>query len=510
VAATGGNAGAGGGGPCTPGAEEACYEGPAGTEGVGPCTAGTKICARDGMSFGPCEGQILPAPDLCSTTADEDCSGAPTPCVDTTAWSKRFGGVSDDQAARVAVDPQAAVIVAGIFYGTTNLGGTPLTSAGDMDIFLLKLDSMGTHVWSKSFGDTTTDQAYGLATDASGNVILAGGFAASINFGGNTLYGSPGGDLFLAKFAPNGTHVWSKSFGATQAPATRAATDAQGNIYVTGFAQGNVNFGGGLFSLGSMMHVYVAKFDSNGNHVFSKVFGGSTTMYALGQGIGVDALGNVFVAGHYQGSISFGGPTLTSLGQTDIFLAKLDPVGNHVWSNSFGDQAEQQTYDLAADPNGNVVISGPLQGGANFGGGFIGSYARDFFLAKFTGQGNHVFSRAFYDTTNPMDQFGGWSAIDASGRVFGSNTSKGNIDYGGGVKPGGVGNSVSFVALQSSGAHLASNIFDAGGEEYSDAIAADPFGGVILAGHFYTTIDFGQGPLTSAGAADLFVAKLVP
>jgi len=62
---------------CTPGSTVACYDGPAGTEGVGTCAAGTQMCRADGSGFGPCQGSVTPAADLCGDGLDNDCDGTP-------------------------------------------------------------------------------------------------------------------------------------------------------------------------------------------------------------------------------------------------------------------------------------------------------------------------------------------------------------------------------------------------------------------------------------------------
>jgi hypothetical protein len=60
---------------CIPGDTASCYEGPAGTVGVGLCVAGLTTCAADGLSWGPCDGQVLPADETCGTPGDDDCDG---------------------------------------------------------------------------------------------------------------------------------------------------------------------------------------------------------------------------------------------------------------------------------------------------------------------------------------------------------------------------------------------------------------------------------------------------
>ncbi|WP_437685999.1 fibrinogen-like YCDxxxxGGGW domain-containing protein [Sorangium sp. So ce176] len=67
--------GGGGGRPCDPGSQDACYGGPPGTLNRGACRAGVRACDEQGEGYGPCAGQVLPAPDRCDTAEDEDCDG---------------------------------------------------------------------------------------------------------------------------------------------------------------------------------------------------------------------------------------------------------------------------------------------------------------------------------------------------------------------------------------------------------------------------------------------------
>src|SRR5262245_21050866 len=88
----GGAASTGGAAACAPGETESCYSGPAGTRGVGACMPGQRTCEPDGMGFGPCEGEVVPSFDDCSTTADEDCDGDVVACSGAHLWSRRFDG----------------------------------------------------------------------------------------------------------------------------------------------------------------------------------------------------------------------------------------------------------------------------------------------------------------------------------------------------------------------------------------------------------------------------------
>ena len=242
-------------------------------------------------------------------------------------WSRGFGDNSPASGTSVASDSDGNVVATGYFSGTVNFGGGDLTSAGGNDIFLAKLDSYGKHLWSKKFGNSAVNQrGEGVAIDGSGNVIITGSFDGTVNFGGGNLASAGGDDIFLAKFDSNGNHLWSKKFGnsAVNQGGESVTIDAASNVIITGSFDGTINFGGGNRAAGGV-DIFLAKFDSNGNHIWSKDFGDSFNQG--GKGVAIDALGNVIITGFFQSIVHFGSGNLTSAGDEDIFLAKFEPDG---------------------------------------------------------------------------------------------------------------------------------------------------------------------------------------
>ena len=112
------------------------------------------------------------------------------------------------------VDPAGNVIVAGHYRNTVDFGGGGLTAAGLDDLFVLKLDPNGSHAWSKSFGDASNQGTRGVATDASGAVFITGFMEGTVNFGAGDLISLGGQDAFLVKLSASGAHQWSRRFGA--------------------------------------------------------------------------------------------------------------------------------------------------------------------------------------------------------------------------------------------------------------------------------------------------------
>jgi hypothetical protein len=102
-------------------------------------------------------------------------------------WSKGLGGGGIDLGTAATTDPAGSVVMAGYFNGTVNLGGGNLVSAGGSDIFLAKYTAGGTHVWSLRLGSTTADIPVSIATDGAGNIFLTGFFTGTVDFGGGGL-----------------------------------------------------------------------------------------------------------------------------------------------------------------------------------------------------------------------------------------------------------------------------------------------------------------------------------
>jgi YVTN family beta-propeller protein len=419
------------------------------------------------------------------------------------AWSHGFGDAGLQYGYSVDVDGAGNSVATGYFQGTVDFGGGPLTSEGGNDIFVVKFDAAGNHIWSRSDGGFGHQEAYRVALDAAGNAFVTGTFADTLVIGEDVLVSAGANDIFVAKFDSTGVPVWSRKFGdLNEQVGYGLDTDGFGNVLVTGYFNGTVDFGGG--PLTGDYDVFVVKFDTAGNHVWSQRFGDDSDQF--GQGLGVDGAGNVLVTGYFYGDLDFGGGPLTSAGDVDIFVAKLDPAGNHIWSQRFGDATDQYGYNVAADGSGNVLVSGYYWGDVDFGGGTLtsaGDY--DIFVAKFDSAGTHLWSKRFGDAAQ---QAGYGLAVDGSGNVLLSGYLFGTVDFGGGTLTAPGGNNDIFVAkFDPAGTHVWSQNFGDADPQFGYGIAAEPGGHVVVTGGFQGEVNFGGSPITSGGNYDVFVAK---
>lgn len=418
------------------------------------------------------------------------------------SWSTNFGDASAQTAYGVATDASGNIVVTGTIQGTVNFGGGDLTSGGGYDVFIAKFDASGNHQWSQRFGDVLDQSPAAVATDAAGNIYVTGRFNGNIDFGGGNL--AAGGDaVFLAKFNSAGAHLWSQRFGdGSAARASSMAVDASNNVIIGGYFFSVINFGGGNLTSAGNYDVFLAKFNSGGTHQWSGSYGDVDDQQAAS--VAVDAAGSVVVTGNMEGTMDFGGGNLTSAGGLDIFLAKLDAGGTHQWSQRFGDTASiEQGYAVAIDASDNVILGGNVSGSVDFGGGtLVSTGGVDVFVAKFTTGGTHVWS-ALYG--NNISQFLNALAVDASGNITVCGQYSGTINFGGGDLTT-VGSSNMYLAsLTPSGAHRFSQRYG-DGSMYPYALTHDPSKNVIAAGGFNTSVNFGGSTLTSSGI-DIYLAK---
>jgi hypothetical protein len=349
-------------------------------------------------------------------------------------WSRVIGSTSDEAGKGVATDTSGNVLVTGYQGSySVDYGGGPQYDRGGNDIFIAKYSSAGSWVWSKTIGGSGYDQGNAIAADGSGNVFATGYIGAAaggVDFGGGPLVSAGLYDVFLAKYSAAGQYLWAKRFGGTGNDTGLAvSTDSAGNVIIAGTFEGTVDFGGGALSSAGLRDIFVAKYSATGQHLWSKRFGSSGD--EVGYGVAVDSAGDVVLSGKFQNSVSFGGTTLTSAGGDDIFLAKLSgATGAHVWSKRFGSTSGDVSLGVDVDGSGNVVMTGYFTGSVNFGGTVLSSSGLDVFVAKYNSAGTHIWSKRFggFDTQIPNGV-----AVKSTGEVTVVGYFAGSIDFGTGL-----------------------------------------------------------------------------
>ncbi|HEY1202016.1 MAG TPA: MBG domain-containing protein [Niastella sp.] len=453
-------------------------------------------------------------------------------------WAKRFGGGNSDYGFSTAVDASGNVYSTGNFIGTVDFdpgaGVQNLVAAGANDVYISKLDATGRLVWAKRIGGTSGDYANSIVVDASGNVYTTGYFSGTADFdpGPGTLNLTAAGffDTFISKLDASGNLVWAKNISSstrfTAVQAGTIAVDASGNVYTTGSLNGTVDFdpGPGIFNLTTAGGAdnFVYKLDAMGNFVWAKSIGSAGN--DTGESLAVDASGNVYTTGYFQGTVDFdpgtGTQNLSSVDDRDIFISKLDASGNFVWAKHIGGAGYDIGYSIKLDASANIYTTGFYQGTVDFDPGInsynlVSSGLTDIFISKLDAAGNFAWAKSMGGANSDH----GYSiAVDALGNVYTTGIFEGTADF----DPGpGTQNLVSagyfdiFISkLNTSGNLVWAKNMGGPGNDYGQSIAVDASGFVYFTGYFKETVDFDPGTntenLVSAGDLDSYIAKFSP
>lgn len=380
----------------------------------------------------------------------------------TFAWARAMSTIDRGEGTGIALDASGAnVYITGNFSGEINfhpgIGGIQdiiISKGGTFDIFVTKLDSSGAFVWGGAMGGLEADGGQGIALDASGvNVYITGFFRATADFDPDPdasdittdLTSAGETDIFVTKLNSDGTLVWAGSMGGTGADRGRGiaveVTEMLESVYITGFFQGTATdfdpdpmVADPITDLDSvgLTDVFVQKLDTDGVFVWARSMGG--TGADKGFSIAVDGAGNTYTTGTFEETADFDpgaeATDLTSAGQTDIFVSKLDSSGNFVLAGAMGGTGADTGNSIALDGSGNMYTTGTFEEKADFDPGArivnrISQGNTDIYISKLDSTGKFVWVKAMGGTD--LDR-GLGIAVDA-GDTYTTGDFEGTVDF---------------------------------------------------------------------------------
>jgi hypothetical protein len=244
-----------------------------------------------------------------------------------------------------------------------------------------------------------------ISVDGSGNIAVCGRFSEKLTFSPEVVVESPSAAAFCAKLDPSGDPLWARRLSDFDAfePSVggQGRFDALGNLVVAGHLGADLDLGAGLLAHAGGGDVFVAKLDPDGNALWSARFGDEAAQRVDSVAIGPQ--GDIVFVGHFGGSLDFGdGPLVAGDEGSSAFVARLDPLGNVMWSRSRGGYASAVSIDAA----GTIVVAGSEPIGAQSGG-------RLFALAA---SGDELWSREIAFESGSV-RLSGAAAIGMSGRL---------------------------------------------------------------------------------------------
>jgi hypothetical protein len=343
---------------------------------------GVYMCGR---TFGDLDGLHAGAGD--AWVARYDRAGNPY-------WIRQFGTHTLDRAYAVAPDGSG-----GVFVGGGTQGSLAGPSAGGLDVWLARYDSLGNETWIRQFGSSTLEWAFAAVPDGSGGVYLSGATAG--RFGGPHAGAT---DIWLARHDSAGNQTWIRQLGTSVVDNLfAAAPDGSGGVYLSGSTLGDL---GGPSA--GVQDVWLARFDGAGNQTWIRQFG--TNRLDEAYTAAPDGVGGVYLSGTTLGVLG-----ASSAGVQDVWLARFDAAGNQSWIRQFGTNRLDKAFGAAPDGAGGVFVGGATLGGFNGTNTGTNSRPHDIWLAQFDATGVQTWVEQI---GTDYDDYMYAAAADESGGVF--------------------------------------------------------------------------------------------
>lgn len=368
------------------------------------------------------------------------------------------------------------------------------------------LDLQKPEIIKNGTGYSTHDQAYGIFEDASGNLYQTGYYEGEITFGTSTLSSLGSRDIFVAKVNKNGGWDWAVSAGGTSTDFSKDLTcDASGNIYVTGYFYGTCYFGNQSVTAVGNSDVFIAKLSSSGEWLWVRAGLGSG--FNRGNSVVCDNSGYCYVGGSFESTISFGNLNLSSSGLRDIFVAKISPAGNWIWAVKAGGGGQEEALGLKYNTSNYFLgVTGYYSSNPTFGQTVLtGMGGRDIFVARLDTNGSWNWAKSAASSGAEESRS---IALDGAGNAVITGFYTTSVSFGGIVLQAATGKDVYVAKIDKSGNWIWAVNATGTGDQEAQAIGLDNGGNAYLTGLFYTEIKFANIELTALADRNLFVARI--
>lgn len=359
-------------------------------------------------------------------------------------WGFSLGSIGYDSPETIKLDGDGSVYLAGYFGGRADFDPSEkefILDAGiGRDGFVAKYDSDGRFLWAQKIGnqesipfednDIRFEQVTALGFDQSNNVYAAGYFDGEINFtdaDGNeiTLTATKNSkNIFLLKYNKDGNIIKAVSLaGGTVGEPKAMLIDANGSIYLSGNFNTKIAFDSSnpkKFSyVNGGQDIFLLKYDTDLNYLWSKKWGSMENDDIGSMVFSHD--GDIVLVGYFGSSINFQGVRLKSSGMQDVFVLKVNNLGETVFAKGVGGTGKDGGLSVTVDSLDNIYMVGYFSGLVNFdpkradSAGSIQSLssgdATDAFIAKYNAKGEFVWARSLGGDVSLVDEFQNYSGV---------------------------------------------------------------------------------------------------
>jgi hypothetical protein len=415
-------------------------------------------------------------------------------------WAKQIGGPSNDFGSAL-IDPNNNIFISGYFSNTCFFDNDTLQSLGMNDLFLAKYDNTGNEIWTKkigSYNNINFEYPGGFIIDRTNSFIYySGSFFNSLTIDSHSLLSKGESDIFLAKFDFSGNCIWLKSIGSVTFDSPGVVSmDSSGSIYWTGELDGVGTIDTTTVTPGT----FLAKLDSNGNVIWIRreIINGNASELSITNS-------NIFISGYTTNiSSTIDTAVLLSSNNIDVFISKLDLLGNVIWAKRFGGNLDDFPANFELDLSQNIYLTGTFKDSLKIGNTIITNNGKnDMFFTKLDNNGGLIWVKqcqangATGAGCNSID-------IDADDNFYlaGHFSGAALFDI---INVNSISTNDFFLAkYDSSGKCIGVRNF---GSVENGAGQVDNSNNIIVFGNFNSSAVIGNKTLITHGASDMFIAK---
>jgi len=288
----------------------------------------------------------------------------------TLQWFTYFGGEEGDSFGKTIIGTDGYLYTVGSTNGSCCLSTLPTVHAGEKDVTISKWSTDGDLIWSRYYGGEGNEFRNGFALDSENNIYIGGSTESETGIATDGAYQTVaelGSEGFLAKINPEGETLWSTYLGSPSSDGVDdLSLDSNGNLYIVGgtgydgYPALNEHSGGS--------DVYAAKIDpSNGYLEWFRYIGSPTVDRSASCTVGIDNNIYISLTTVAETGMATEGAHQESGGYVSIVLAKIDTVGNLLWSTYISGDESDDWSSVATDPEGNIYVGGQTMSPNNIG-----------------------------------------------------------------------------------------------------------------------------------------------
>lgn len=403
-------------------------------------------------------------------------------------WQKCLGGTADDKAFAIHASADGGYVAAG---NSLSYNGDVTGNHGGGDIWLVKVDDAGALSWQNTLGGSGQDECWDVMQNSDGDILIAGRTLSS-NADVSNNHGL--GDMWVVKLDPLGTIIWENALGGPLHEGARSIQQTNdGGYIVGGWSASTIGPGSDVTFNHGLNDVWVVKLDALGELEWERSLGGS--QYDDAFDVKQTADGGYIVAGLTK---SNDGDASGHHGDYDFWVVKLDATGTLVWQNTLGGTGAEIAESIIQASDGGYMVVGTT---TSNDGDVSGNHGQeDYWVVQLDALGELVWQktlggsgRELYCTTVQETSPGVFVVSGAS------NSNDGDVISGSGTTD------VWLVQISGSGSIVWETSFGgSSGDVCNDAQMTDD-GGLILAGQTYSNDGDVSG---NHGAYDYWVLKL--